>query len=413
MSARITFFFRGDRLVRLDMDTKVVDVVPTVVADLWPALPEGFRGDFDAVVNRGDGHLCFVKGSRYLRFDLANQVVDGGPADVAEAWPGVPKEFAGDIDAAVNWGDGHAFFFAGDRYLRYDLDEKKVDIGPAAVSGGWPALPKEFRHDLDAVVHWGEGHAYFFKGDRYLRFDLEKKVVDVGPASVSGGWPGLPEEFRSGLDAVVNATWTDHWEQVSLDRRILYVMERLVDRYGYPVRGAAGLVGNLVAESGVIPSRVEGSQASTPMRSANFAGVTVDHTADAVRGRNPATRTGPRLPGIGLAQWTYKTRRAGLFAHPFNGSALGAAVVFNMDAQIDYLVRELRAQFGGVQKVLVNRHTTAEAACDEVVYSFEVPGSVLDGGHKLPRSDQRVQKVFAQRRVYATRAVAVYRAAHP
>ena len=48
--------------------------------------------------------------------------------------------------------------------------------------------------------------------------------------------------------------------------RVLRVMHLLVHRYGFPVNGAAGIVGNLVAESGVLPNRIEGSRTATPMR---------------------------------------------------------------------------------------------------------------------------------------------------
>jgi hypothetical protein len=58
--------------------------------------------------------------------------------------------------------------------------------------------------------------------------------------------------------------------------RMVYVMELLVDTYHYPVNAAAGIVGNLRAESGVLPSRIEGSADATPMRSRNFANVMTD-----------------------------------------------------------------------------------------------------------------------------------------
>jgi hypothetical protein len=51
-----------------------------------------------------------------------------------------------------------------------------------------------------------------------------------------------------------------------LGGRVLQVMDLLVRRYGYPVNGAAGLVGNLIAESEVLPNRIEGSAIGTPMR---------------------------------------------------------------------------------------------------------------------------------------------------
>ncbi|MFI0967914.1 phage tail tip lysozyme, partial [Streptomyces sp. NPDC021080] len=274
-------------------------------------------------------------------------------------------------------------------------------------------LPAEFQEDLDAAVNWGDGHAYFFKADRYVRYNIGNDTVDVGPVEIAKFWTALPAEFQENLDATVNWSQVSHWERLNLDRRLLYVMERLVERYAYPVNGAAGIVGNLVAESGVIPNRVEGSAESTPMRSKNFGGTVVNHTADDIMNRSAAHHVGPALPGIGLAQWTSSARRARLFTHPFGGDGLGARAVFNMDGQVDYLANELRTGFSGVQALLTRSTVTVNEACDEVVYNFEVPGAILQGGTKLPRSDQRVQQVFAQRRLPAKRALNAYRAVHP
>ena len=134
------------------------------------------------------------------------------------------------------------------------------------------------------------------------------------------------------------------WENVSLDERMRYVVGRLVDLYKYPVNGAAGIVGNLSSESGVLPNRIEGSKSATPLRTKDFSGNSIDFTAEQVMNRDKAARRGPRLPGIGLAQWTSKGRRAGLFTHVFEGKS-GPGVLFNMDAQIDYLNSELRNAF--------------------------------------------------------------------
>jgi hypothetical protein len=255
--------------------------------------------------------------------------------------------------------------------------------------------------------------AYFFKANRYLRYDIDSDAVDVGPTEISNFWPALPAEFQSNLQTIVNWDERSHWERLSRDRRTLYAMERLVDRYNFPATGAAGLVGNLVAESGVIPTRIEGSAESSPLRSKNFAGQTVDFTASDVMNRNQVGGVGPAMPGIGLAQWTSPLRRSGMFTWAPSGSALGARAVFNMVGQLDYLVNELRTHFAGVNGVITNPATTVGQAADEVVYNYEVPGALLEGGVKLPRSDARVQQVFAQRRPLAQAAMNVYRAAHP
>ncbi|WP_198653900.1 phage tail tip lysozyme [Actinocorallia populi] len=360
-----------------------------------------------------DGHAYFFKKNRYLRYNIANDAVDVGPTEIANFWPALPAEFQANLDATINWGDGHAYFFKKNRYLRYNIANDAVDVGPTEIANFWPALPAEFQANLDATINWGDGHAYFFKKNRYLRYNIANDAVDVGPTEIANFWPALPAEFQANLDATINWSWVDRWQLLDIDRRFLYVMERLVERYGYTVNGAAGLAGNLGAESGVVPSRVEGSHADTPMRSKNFQGVMTDHEPDDIMNRNAAAHIGPALPGIGLAQWTSGSRRAKLFTHPFGGSGLGARVIFNMDAQLDYLAHELTSGFSGVRAVLINPAVTVNAACDEVVYNFEVPGAILENGTKLPRSDPRVQNVFAQRRTWAQHALNAYHAAHP
>ena len=64
-----------------------------------------------------------------------------------------------------------------------------------------------------------------------------------------------PSPFEAAVD----------WTVVPAQNRMRYVVKRLVDRYQYPVNGAAGLVGNLYSESQVLPNRIEGSKAATPM----------------------------------------------------------------------------------------------------------------------------------------------------
>ncbi|MGW6194640.1 phage tail tip lysozyme [Kribbella sp. NPDC055110] len=198
------------------------------------------------------------------------------------------------------------------------------------------------------------------------------------------------------------------WTTTSGASRLAYAVRTLVDRYGYPVNGAAGIVGNLWAESGVLPSRIEGSASTSPLRAKDFDGNVVDFEAQDVMDRDPDARSGPRLPGVGLAQWTSSARRARLFSYEYDGVVLGAAVLFSMDAQLDYLASELRNSYPGVNATVAAADVTLEAATDDIVYRFEVPGAILSGGAKLPREDARVQAVFNERRSYAVRALQAY-----
>lgn len=202
-----------------------------------------------------------------------------------------------------------------------------------------------------------------------------------------------------------------HWPAVPSAERMRYVVDRLVRVHGYPVNAAAGIVGNLQAESGVLPSRVEGSAGATPLRARGFRGRTATFTPQQVMDRSKQTKTGPEAPGVGLAQWTTTGRRAALFQQTGGGDApLGASVLFNMDAQIDFLASELKAS-KGLNDRLTNAAVTVDQACDDVVYDFEIPGAILDGKRKRPRSDPAVQAVFRVRRGNAQAALRAYQAA--
>jgi hypothetical protein len=191
-----------------------------------------------------------------------------------------------------------------------------------------------------------------------------------------------------------------------MQERVLRVMRLLVHRYGFPVSGAAGLVGNLVAESGVLPNRIEGSRTATPMRAPDFSGRVRDFTPDEVRDRSFSRRTGPRHPGVGIAQWTARDRRAGLFRHVFSGRQLGSAILSDLDAQVDYLVSELRGGYRQVYRTLMAPGVTTEQASDVVLLHFERPAAVLN----RPRTDPGVQQVIRHRRSHAAGALQVYRA---
>jgi hypothetical protein len=194
-----------------------------------------------------------------------------------------------------------------------------------------------------------------------------------------------------------------------LNARVARVMELLVRQYGYPVNGAAGMVGNLIAESAVLPNRIEGSDEATPMRAPDFTGRVRDFTPDQVRDRSFSGRTGPRPPGIGIAQWTSPNRRVGLFRHAFRGRQLGSAILSDLDAQVDYLVTELRGDYRSVNATLRSPGVTVDQASDAVLLRFEGPGSVVG----RPLSDPAVQKVIGRRRAHSAKALQVYRATHP
>lgn len=156
---------------------------------------------------------------------------------------------------------------------------------------------------------------------------------------------------------------------------------------------------------------------NTPMRARDFTGKLTEFTAEQVMNRNRAAKQGPRLPGVGLAQWSSPRRRAGLFSYTFQGRKPGAKILYNMEAQVDYLVTELQAQYKHVNNVLRRSKVSLEEASDEVVYNYEVPGSILGPPdpngrrRKLPRNRQAVKDKFEERRRFSRNALRAYQ--HP
>jgi hypothetical protein len=164
--------------------------------------------------------LYFFKGDRYIRYDIPTDRVDAGyPLAIAGLWPGFAEAgFVDRIDAAVNWDHvnpnfrGKAYFFRGDQYVRYDIAADAVDPGyPLPIAGSWPGFTEAgFDTNLDAALNYGNGKAYFFKGDQYLRYDIASDTVDAGyPVPIAGNWPGMGEaDFGVGVKAAVE------WRQV-------------------------------------------------------------------------------------------------------------------------------------------------------------------------------------------------------
>jgi N-acetylmuramoyl-L-alanine amidase/Hemopexin len=196
------YFFKRAGYVRFNIATESVDVGPAAISQFWN-LPPNFRENIDAAVNRGDGHAYFFKGSGYVRYNIATDTVDVGPAPISQFWR-LPPEFQSNLDAAVSWNDRHVYLFKGAGYVRYNLRTDLVDVGPVAISRFW-RLPEEFQRDLDAALGWSERHVYFFKSSGYVRYDVINDRVDVGPVAISRFW-NLPVEFQSDIGAAVN--WT-------------------------------------------------------------------------------------------------------------------------------------------------------------------------------------------------------------
>ncbi len=129
---------------------------------------------------------------------------------------------------------------------------------------------------------------------------------------------------------------------------------------GMTACGAAGLMGNLYAESGLIPTNLQ----NTYEKKLGYTDAAYTAAVDSGAYDNFA-KDGA---GYGLAQWTYHTRKAALLAF---AKAAGKSVG-DLETQLAFLVKELRESFKLVHYVLVTA-TDVKTASNVVLLQFEKP----------------------------------------
>lgn len=126
--------------------------------------------------------------------------------------------------------------------------------------------------------------------------------------------------------------------------------------------GTAALMGNLQAESGIIPYRLQGDFTSTYYKSINY-------TDDVVSGVISKAEFMNDGQGYGLAQWTYYTRKEALYDAWQNS---GYASIGDIRFQVSFLLNELQSSYPTVYNALVNA-TDIRTASDIVLVQFENP----------------------------------------
>ncbi len=192
------YFFRGNEYLRYDDRKKKHEVKwgypKRVGGKKWPGVP---WTDIDAAFSWKGNVVYLFKGSEYVRFNMKKNKVTKGPKKIATNWKGWPASWAGGVDAAFNWGGGRIYFFKGNQYIRYDRDKGKVDKGPKNISGNWGGWPASWADGVDSAINFENGRIYFFKGNKYLRYDKSSNKVDKGPKVINyRNWRGLG--WRSG-----------------------------------------------------------------------------------------------------------------------------------------------------------------------------------------------------------------------
>ncbi len=192
------YLFSGPWFVRLTNQTGdgPESGYPTLIGSNWRGLPADFRSGIDAALMReSNGKVYFFKGDQYVRIGDDSRVEAGYPKRIGDAWRGLPADFQRDIDAALyRDSNNKIYFFKGSRYVRIGADSSMDPGYPKPISGNWPGLPSRFTAGFDAaLMRWGNGKIYAFKGREYVRWSRVANGIDAGyPRAVHGAWMAFP-----------------------------------------------------------------------------------------------------------------------------------------------------------------------------------------------------------------------------
>ena len=129
---------------------------------------------------------------------------------------------------------------------------------------------------------------------------------------------------------------------------------------GLSKAGAAGLMGNLFAESGLSPKNLQ----NTYEKKLGFTDDSYTAAVDSGSYQNFVRDSA----GYGLAQWTFWSRKQNMLAF---ARAAGRSIG-DLEMQLDFLFKELAEGYKGVLATL-KAATTVKAASDSVLLNFERP----------------------------------------
>lgn len=136
---------------------------------------------------------------------------------------------------------------------------------------------------------------------------------------------------------------------------------------GYPKAGAAGIMGNMKAESGFISNRVQEDYLQSDPDSYRK-----NYTQNVDSGRiskNDFIYNGPGGGGYGLVQWTSSGRKEKLY----NSSKEKKVSIGDLLMQLNYLDYELKNDYSGVYSVVSNPNSSISESARKFMLEFERP----------------------------------------
>lgn len=202
-----------------------------------------------------------------------------------------------------------------------------------------------------------------WKADRTLIGQTDKQNMTVHRWFANKACPGdYLYNKHSDIAEQVNTILSDG-ETAAPSDDAEYIWQTLMGVIGNEF-GVAGLMGNLYAESGLIPYRVQGDFSSGYTDSIEYTKMVDSGEISESEFVNDTTGGG----GYGLAQWTFHTRKQALY----DMYETGYSSIGSVELAVDFLLYELETDFSDVLEVLKNANNIREAS-NKVLHDFENP----------------------------------------
>ncbi|CAG9760054.1 unnamed protein product [Ceutorhynchus assimilis] len=181
------FIFKDEYLWRLNDKSIMVPGYPTPIRQMFPKLPKSVK-KVDAAYQRPDGNIVLFTGNKLWIFN-GFEFIENSPLPLS--YYDLPDYLDG-IDAVQTWSkNGKTYFYKRDRFWRYNETSKSMDPGYPMDMSRWRGVPT----DLDAATTWKDGITYFFKGDLFWKFDNNWIITtETSPLPIAPIWLGCQEE---------------------------------------------------------------------------------------------------------------------------------------------------------------------------------------------------------------------------